>query len=85
MSAWFAEALKHLQDYVDNVGGDFMTSDVRSYAEDRGLVINCDKRAWGAVMKTAAKKGVIESTGYRKSTNPNAHGSPMASWVGIYA
>lgn len=76
------EALGFLQQYIDKVGGQFMASDVREFAEKNGFSVNCDTRVWGAVMNAASKSGIIRHAGYAKSNNPKAHKSPMSVWVG---
>lgn len=39
-----------------------------------------DARALGAVMRSAAKAGLVEIGGWRESTRPEAHSRPVRAW-----
>jgi hypothetical protein len=59
---------------------EFMTEDVRNWAERLGFPPAPSARAWGAVALRAARERLIERHGYRKTCNPLAHGTPATLW-----
>lgn len=59
---------------------EFMTEDVRNWAHKLGLPAAPSGRAWGAVALRACRDRIIVSNGYRKTTNPLAHGTPATLW-----
>lgn len=54
----------------------FLAEDVREYAQTLEFPRAPDQRAWGAVMKQAAKRGVIRMAGFRLAKD----GSPKSAW-----
>lgn len=70
---WVREATKNLKL--------FTTSYVRLHARGRGFRDPPDSRAWGAVMKRAAKEGIIKPTNEFVGTSLRAsHGRPERLW-----
>lgn len=70
--------------YRNSIGGSahgihFMTEDVRKAAENI-LPAPSSQRAWGFIMKQAAKQKVIEHVGYQKVRNKKAHATPASVW-----
>lgn len=54
----------------------FLAEEVRQYAETLEFPRAPDQRAWGAVMKQAAKRGHIRMAGFRLAMD----GSPKSAW-----
>jgi hypothetical protein len=59
---------------------EFLTEKAREYAEDRGLPLPPDKRAWGRVPIRAAKAGIVSKIGYALATDPKVHCRPSTLW-----
>jgi hypothetical protein len=78
ISGWSDWAMWALLEYADNALGTFLTEDVRAFARAGGLPDPPDGRAWGAVMRRAAKAGYIKSVGYRAARSSNL--SPKVLW-----
>ena len=49
----------------------FLAEDVRAYAEGLGLPQPTDGRAWGHVLKAAAKRGIVTRAGFGASKSSN--------------
>lgn len=61
---------------------EFIAEDARGWAESRGLIsAPHDSRAWGAVMKRAAKNMLIRKVGYAPAKSSNL--SPKVQWVPV--
>lgn len=60
------------------LGTEFMTEDARLWAEQTGLDLPPDNRAWGAVIHRAVKDKLIERVGYGNSKT--GHMRPMPIW-----
>lgn len=56
----------------------FLAEDVREMAERDGFDAPPDGRAWGAVMRQAAREGIVVSAGYAPANSSN--GSPKVKW-----
>lgn len=76
-NGWNEKALQFIEKYPLNK---FMTEDIRDYAYQKGLERPPSERAWGGVMRKAAKMGWIRCVGYQKVNNANAHRTPAAVW-----
>lgn len=74
---WPERALEYLKDYPML---EFMAEDVRVWATERGLEEPPSNRAWGSVIATARKLGIIEHIGYSATSNPKAHRTPASVW-----
>lgn len=59
----------------------FMAEDAREMAELYGLAKPADKRAWGNVMRTAARRGLVRSCGYAPARS--SHLSPKVLWTKV--
>lgn len=58
----------------------FQTTDFRKWAEARGLPRPPDPRAYGGVMRRAARAGMIVADGYAPKTDSQAHCCPATIW-----
>lgn len=58
----------------------FKAENVREWATLEGLPQPPHQRAWGAIIRKAAKEGLIEFCGYAKTSNPRAHCTPAGLW-----
>lgn len=59
----------------------FTTEAVVQYATEKGVPLAPDPRAWGAVVRTAVKRGYMRPGHYEKSLNPRAHRRPVQVWL----
>lgn len=59
---------------------EFQTEDVRAEAEKHGVPPPPDARAWGGIIREAAKHSMITKEGYRESKFAIAHRNPRAVW-----
>jgi hypothetical protein len=74
-------ALSYVQQIARSSGQRTVTSEyIRQYAEQNGLPFPPDKRAWGAVMRRAAKAGYIRKVGWTTATDPKVHCNPVSLW-----
>jgi hypothetical protein len=74
---WSTRAYEKLFEYAW-LGNDFMTEDVRLWAEQTGLDSPPDNRSWGAVINKAVRANLIERVGYGNSKT--GHMRPMPIW-----
>ena len=84
---WSDRAYVFLLDYIksrDFYNREFMTEDVRVASESE-LPAPPDKRAWGGIVRRAAKAGLIERIGYSHVKNFKAHRTPAAVWRVVIA
>lgn len=77
---WSTEALVWLCRFLRNYSFDFMTEDVRLFAESNGFKAPVTSRSWGAVMLRASRAGIIKKVGYKSTRNPLAHRTPATLW-----
>lgn len=77
---WAEQAEQFLFQYLRTGQGKFLCEDVRAFAQQHGLPDPPSKRAWGGVMASAARAGVIRQAGYGKVKNAAAHCTPAALW-----
>ena len=80
---WAILAMRHLECYLRNHEGVFMTEDVRRYAEQIGMPSPPSNRAWGSVMLKAARMGMIKKVGLRATVNPKAHRANASLWIKV--
>lgn len=78
---WSKMAYELLERYLALYPGEFLCEDVRAYAALIDFPLPENARAWGQVMMTAARKGLIRSAGYRNVKNVKAHRTPATVWV----
>ena len=62
MNDWTEEAIGYVQQFPR---GEFLTEDVRAWAYENGLEEPHDHRAWGSVMLSAEKQGIVLSAGVK--------------------
>lgn len=74
---WSEGAYDLLKTY-SRIMQEFMTEDVRLWADSRGFAPPPDTRAWGAVVNRAVREGLIVRTGYAPSKT--GHMRPTAVW-----
>lgn len=72
---WKDRAIDALRAFIATIGdSDFINEDVVAWADkERGLPAPPDGRAWGAVISSARRSGLIRATGrflYGKSASP---------------
>lgn len=58
----------------------FQTTDFRKWAELRGLPSPPDARAYGGVIRRAAKAGKLVADGYACKADAQAHACPAVVW-----
>lgn len=76
---WVDKAYEFLMQYVRH-DKEFLTEQVREAS--RGIVPEPpSKRAWGAVIIRAVKRGIIKRKGYALVSNPKAHRTPATLWM----
>lgn len=82
---WSDKAYMILLEFVAiNGEAEFMTEDVRVYAEkQKGFTAPASSRAWGGPVVKAKNNGVIKYVGIRAVTNNKAHCANAAVWRGI--
>lgn len=74
---WRFQALSLLVAYAHEVRKPFLVEDARRWAEARGLEPPPDGRAYGAVVRMAARR-VLKQAGYGPAASSN--GSPKVLW-----
>ena len=77
---WSDTAYAHVMEFC-RVQKAFLTEEARAFAESRGLNPPPDGRAWGAVMRRAAKNGLIQRIGYKPAKSSNL--SPKCLWGAV--
>lgn len=78
---WSEKAYKTLIAYLSNQHGEFMTEQFRNWAKIfKRLSDPPSARAYGGIMRKAAKAGLIKKIGYDQVTNPTAHCANAAVW-----
>ena len=77
---WSDTAYAHVMDFC-RLKDTFLTEDARAFAEGRGLNPPPDGRAWGAVMRRAAKNGLMKKCGYAPAKSSNL--SPKVLWEAL--
>lgn len=81
---WAEKALKVFRNYVNLLpeGQEFLTEDVRNYAETNSLLpAPPSNKSWGPLTMILAKEGFIRKLGFRSVKNPKAHMAPVSVWV----
>jgi hypothetical protein len=77
---WRARALGYVREFVAKVSGPFLAEDIREFAQEHGFDDPPDARAWGVVMQSARREGVVQSFSYAPARSSN--GSPKVLWKG---
>ena len=83
VNSWSTDALKIVVDYCNGLSsGDHVTSEkFRMHAVVGGLQNPPDNRAWGGVMRNAAKMGIITKIGWTTADDPKVHKNPVSLWA----
>lgn len=55
----------------------------RLFAESKGFEVPPHRRAWGGVLVSAARAGIVRKVGHRSVTNPKAHCAVATLWRAI--
>jgi hypothetical protein len=80
---WKDRAIQALKNFINenpHMHPAFQTEDVRAWAYKNGLPEPPNHRAWGAVITSAKRKGLIRFIGYANVDNPKAHCTPASVW-----
>lgn len=77
--AWQRRARGYLLEYLATFRESFLTEDVRAFADERGLDKPPDGRAWGVVMQSAKREGLIRANGWGAAKSSNLSGK--VKWV----
>ena len=81
VATWQERARALLDEYrIDTGAREFQADQFVQYAIARGLPEPPNRRAFGAVILHAHKKGWIEHARYEPSPNPRHHGCPRTVW-----
>lgn len=75
---WKARARGYLLEFLATNPGEFLGEQMREFAELRGMDFPPDGRAWGAVLQSAARAGLIVKRGYAPARSSNL--SPKVLW-----
>lgn len=79
-SLWSVNALRFVRAYA-LTHSLFMAEEVREWATTHGFPPPPDPRAWGHIITTAKRQGMIEASGeYRMTSLPPAHSGPRVVW-----
>ena len=79
-SAWLQAANRIVQQLARSQ--EPFTTDQVWYRLEQAGVATHEPRALGAVMRRAAKAGLVEQVGYRPTSRPEAHARPIPIWRG---
>lgn len=77
---WQSSALTFVRAYAEKKAF-FLTEEVRQFAEARGLAVPPSKKAWGPVMKLAARRKLIKADGFALANSSNR--SPKVLWQSL--
>jgi hypothetical protein len=81
-AGWANDALECVRRFcaAHDRGFEFLTEDVREYAEALQLIEAPENaRAWGSVMQNAARAGYIKKSGYAPARSSNL--APKVLWM----
>lgn len=70
-SSWPEDAFAALARYCETSTGPFLSEDMREAAHNSGLAAPPDRRAWGAIVKRAAREGLIVKAGAEPARSSN--------------
>lgn len=76
---WQAEAFSHLVSYAKRFGR-FQAAQARIYSVMHGMEPPPDNRAWGSIVTSAARRGLIKKVDIQPVSTPGSHGRPMWVW-----
>lgn len=75
---WARLARGFLLEYLSANRVQFLAETVREFAEGRGMDLPPDGRAWGSVIRSAAREKLIRKVGYAPAKSSNM--SPKVLW-----
>lgn len=75
---WSAAAYAAIAEFCRERPYPFLLEDVRQWSASRGIAAPHDRRAWGAVIRRAAKHGLVRKVGYAPAASSNM--SPKVQW-----
>jgi hypothetical protein len=80
-AGWSDEAMHGLELYCQaHEAHEFLAEDVRAWTEEMGVVAAPENgRAWGGVIRRAARQGLIIRVGYGRAKSSNC--APKCLWV----
>jgi len=82
---WRPTGLNYLRLFVnEHKGQNFTTSEVRQWAYAKGCPAPRHERAWGMVMTTGKRLGLIRKVGFALATypdRPNSGATPAGCWT----
>lgn len=82
--SWADDAFGCLVRYLQIHKEPFMCEQLRDFAHiDCGLEQPPHARAWGAIIQSASRKGLIKHAGYANTNNPRSHKTPASKWMGV--
>lgn len=76
--AWTERAVGYVMEYVVTHREPFLAENVRAYALERDGFKADQPKAWGQVMRNAAKLGVVRKVGYAPASSSNL--APKCLW-----
>jgi len=78
--SWNDQAVDYVRRYA-LLHSSFLAEHVRVFAELDGFPAPPEKRAWGNVMRRAAKEGIVANGGFRAAVSSN--GGPKSLWLAV--
>lgn len=79
--SWSELAYKKLKEFLRSRNEPFMTEDFRAWVGKELQPPHA--RAYGGIMRKAAKEGLIENIGHRQVVNPKAHCAYACLWYPV--
>lgn len=79
MPRWYDLAMEAVRQYALK-HDQFMCEAARADAEAKGLKKPHEKRAWGNVMRNAARAGYVTKVGLSYASDPKVHMNPAGLW-----
>lgn len=77
--AWQSRATGYVREWIARGNrGPFLCEHVRAFAEADGFPLPPSRTAWGAVMRRAAREGLIYADGYAPANSSNR--GPKSQW-----
>ena len=78
---WRDEAAAFARGYINGTGiGHVFTAETLIEAANDSVPAPPDGRAWGGIIQSFARNGVIKRAGFRFSENAAHHGAPKTLW-----
>lgn len=78
---WSDIAFEKLKEFLQIFSDPFQAEEVRSFAAvDDEFPEPPSRRAWGGVIRTAARKGLIKRIGFKNTKSVKSHCTPSSLW-----